>query len=675
MIAQLGALGYLGAAVLYLLLTLLMVAAWYRRRGGGLLVAACFVSAVWALVLSAQSSGLPLRGEIIFTMEVLRSWLWIAFLGSLLGKIGAPGWLKIGTLLAGPAALLMGLLGPGTIVPDSPTVATLIGLGLALTGLILIEQLYRNADEESRGSLRPLVFALGAILAFDLFLYAQAALFSALDSASWYVRGPINALAVPVIALAARRNPAWDLDIFVSRQVVFYSTTLVAVGLYLLMMSLGGYLLIQFGGSWGVIARQFFFVGAIAVLVALLFSGALRARARVFLSKHFFRNKYDYREEWLRLVSTLADFTGVTTRQNAVKALAQIVDSPGGTLWVRDDDASPFLQIAEFGSARPMPDIAADDRLVEFIRRQHWLVDLREYRREPELYDNLELPDWLKASEHAWLIVPLLLQGRLFGLVMLNEAPHCPALNFEDRDLLKTVGSHVAVHLAQEQSEEQLSEAQQFEAFNRLTAFLMHDLNNLIAQQSLIVRNAEKHKRNPDFVDDAMETIAGSVERMKRVMAQLQRDASPEAVRTRSQLKHLVSAAVERCSADRPTPQFVSNGVDCSVTVDAEQFIRVLGHLIKNAQDATPDEGRVAVSIAEQGPHLEIKIEDNGEGMDPEFIRDRLFKPFESTKGTRGMGIGAYQAREFMRALGGELRVSSEPGTGTEVLATIPKAE
>ena len=67
-----------------------------------------------------------------------------------------------------------------------------------------------------------------------------------------------------------------------------------------------------------------------------------------------------------------------------------------------------------------------------------------------------------------------------------------------------------------------------------------------------------------------------------------------------------------------------------------------------------------------------VEIEDDGLGMSSEFIRDRLFKPFDSTKGSQGMGIGAYQAREFAREMGGEIKVASVLSEGTRISLSLP---
>ena len=175
-------------------------------------------------------------------------------------------------------------------------------------------------------------------------------MFGVLDSASWLARGAVNLLFVPLLAIAARRNAEWDMRIFVSRQVVFYSTSLIAVGVYLLLMSLGGYLIVLYGGTWGELARIVFFVGAGVVLLIMLFSATLRSRLRVFLSKHFFQNKYDYREEWLRLISALSEADQASTRQVVVKAMSQIVEGRGGLLWALDDVGQTYELAASLAS-------------------------------------------------------------------------------------------------------------------------------------------------------------------------------------------------------------------------------------------------------------------------------------------------------------------------------------
>ena len=142
-----------------------------------------------------------------------------------------------------------------------------------------------------------------------------------------------------------------------------------------------------------------------------------------------------------------------------------------------------------------------------------------------------------------------------------------------------------------------------------------------------------------------------------------------------TELKFIVSAAVDRCAGKEPVPTLDLNGVDAILEVDAEQFTMVLSHLIKNAQDATPDDGEVQVELQSDGTACTIIVSDSGTGMDEKFIRERLFRPFDSTKGSQGMGIGAYQVRETVRASGGDVIIESAPGAGTKIRLNLPVCE
>lgn len=275
------------------------------------------------------------------------------------------------------------------------------------------------------------------------------------------------------------------------------------------------------------------------------------------------------------------------------------------------------------------------------------------------------MPAALLGYAEARMVVPLLEGTELLGFVVLHEPQSAFEPNFEDRDLLKTVGRHVATHVAQHEADRMLAEHRQFAAYHRLTAFVMHDLKNLAAQLTLVVSNAERHRCNPEFVDDAIGTVANAVRRMERLIEQLHSPDEQGAVRRRP-LAELAGLAVERASLRSPVPelQVVS---DLPVRVEAERFVTAVEYLLRNAQEATPSGGTVRVRVDVEGNIAVLSITDTGCGMSRDFVEQRLFAPFDSTKGTKGMGIGAYQAREYVRAAGGSLVVHSAPGRGTTV--------
>jgi putative PEP-CTERM system histidine kinase len=245
-------------------------------------------------------------------------------------------------------------------------------------------------------------------------------------------------------------------------------------------------------------------------------------------------------------------------------------------------------------------------------------------------------------------------------------------LSFEDRDLLKTAGRQIAAYLAQYDADSRLAEARQFEAYNRMTAFVMHDLKNIAAQLRLISQNADRHKRNPEFVDDAVRTISNSAARMTKLIAQLT-TGETGTMRT-IDLADLAERAAVRRSMSQPVPQVVVSDRP-TVFADAERLAAVIEHAISNAQEATPPTGEVRIEVNRTHGHPMIAIVDTGCGMDDEFVRERLFRPFDTTKGTKGMGIGAFQIREYLRSLGGGVQVDSVPGAGTRFTLIFPNAQ
>jgi putative PEP-CTERM system histidine kinase len=697
----LGLISYGAAAIGFLLLTLLLATSWEGRAQGVRLVGACAVTTLWAalLALSSQRGAVPV--PTLLLAEFLRYGAWFFVLTGLARSAGIA--VVLGRLVHvawfGGALVLLGtplLERAGWRVPEPVAVLANAGLAMALLGLVLLEQLFRNARAEGRDALKFFVIAVGVMFAYDLFVYSQAQLLSGIEPASWDARGLVVLLMVPLLALAARRNPQWSLNVFVSRHVVFYTTSFMVIGIYLLLMAGGGYLIRLYGGTWGRAAQLVFIVGAGVVLLALIASGSLRRRLKVFLNKHFFRNKYDYRVEWLRFIQTLsAPEEGVDVRDNAVRAIAQIIGSPRGLLYLRTPDGESYKMAASWppvgeGEAREPP-LEPSDEMLAFLARHQWVIDLRELEATPDVYQHIALPAFLRARGGYRLVVPLTHGEDLIGCVALEEPPPPFHPNYEDRDLLKTVGRHVAVHLAQYEADRRLAESRQFEAYHRLTAFVMHDLKNLAAQLALIVSNAEKHRRNPEFVDDAISTIANSTGRMQRLIEQLQR-REVHASKRRVALADIARRACERCGGRSPVPDCATGAEQPWVEADPERLAMVVEHVIRNAQDATPDDGRVTVTVGVDGsdsaadaapaetsnrlrvPAATLTVTDTGAGMTREFVQERLFKPFDTTKGSKGMGIGAYQVREYVQSLGGRVDVTSEIGRGTRFTLRIPLA-
>ncbi len=281
------------------------------------------------------------------------------------------------------------------------------------------------------------------------------------------------------------------------------------------------------------------------------------------------------------------------------------------------------------------------------------------------------MPDSVRLAPQAWLVVPLIVGEALVGYAVLAR-PRTPIeLDWEVTDLLKTAARQAAVFLAQVQATEALFEARKFEAFNRMSAFVVHDLKNIVTQLSLLLRNAQRHRDNPEFQQDMLATVENSLDKMRQMMLQLREGQAPAAGRPSG--VDLAPIAQRLAAMARERGRELELGVSERVMTRGheERIERVLGHLVHNALDATRPGQRVWLRLERASGQVRIEVGDEGCGMSPEFVHTRLFKPFSSTKAA-GMGIGSYESFQYVQELGGRIDVASREGAGTVVTLLMP---
>ncbi|MGB0630943.1 MAG: XrtA/PEP-CTERM system histidine kinase PrsK [Alphaproteobacteria bacterium] len=682
---NIGTFNYSISAVTFVLLTVLLFASWKRGWVGAWLIAASVLTAAWSVVTAySYTAGADSRLA-SDVLEILRGAGWLMFLAGVLSKTWDTGRHRAIGRFVVPAIAVFSILIVSidcveyTINAD---VAGAVGLDLAIlgrlviavVGILLIENLYRNTKREHRWGIKYVCFGIGGMFAYEFFMFADGLLFQSVNQDLVDARGIVNAVIAHLIAVSAARNPDWSIDVAVSRRVIFHSATLIGAGIYLLLMAAAGFYLREFGGQWGPAVQVVFLFAAIVLLVLTLFSGSFRAWVKVNINKYFFTYRYDYREEWLRLIRTISSVgSGRDLAERVIKGLADIVESPEGTLWLyREPDQ--FELRKSYNSRVVEGTQTADPKFAQFLEDRQWVINLDEFRENPALYDDLMLPEWLRDTRddvRAWLVVPLLHHDRLMGILMLGQPRVLRELNWEDYDLLKTVGRQSASYLSEHESASALAEAKQFDEFNRRFAFVLHDIKNLVSQLSLMVKNAEKHKNNPAFQEDMLQTVSESVEKMNNLLVRLHEGGRQAAASAALDLSLFLRQIVEHNSRADGRLSFEDDVAGIAVVIDEERLGAVMAHVIDNALDAIEGDGSIAVRLGASGSEAVIEVEDNGCGMTAEFIRDELFKPFRTSKGG-GYGIGAFESREYVRENGGRMDVESEPGSGTKVTIRLP---
>lgn len=662
------------------------------------LVAGTAVSALWlglTAAIRADAISFPLTG--LTALEVLRSLVWasIPCLYAAAGKrmLGAGKTRDIGrtVIVYLTAALVLSLcawsgllFGPRLGLPGFSFVSL---LGLSVTGLAGVELLYRNTHPDDRWAIKYFCLGVGVMFAYDVYLYAEAALFGSYSADAWLARGAVNALAVPPLLIAVRRDPERPLRVFVSRHVVFHGASLIVVGAYLMLLAVAAFYVNTRGGSWGGTLRIVLVAAGLMGLIVVMLSGEARAQLRQFLIRHFYQNKYDYAEQWLKFTERLAnpgeDLSQVA--ESVLRAVLQPVESTGGILYeVRQRSQLEALARIEFNN----PELQ-HLRLPQVLRQK---LSEEQVVAVADISGASSAVPALAGNPRAWALVPVVHDSDLLAVILLAVPRVNAKPGREDCDLLLTLGKQAAALLALVKANQRLAESRQFDAFSRLSAFVVHDVKNVVAQLELINRNAKKHRDNPEFVEDAFNTVESAVERMNRLLDGLRKASNPATERSVFSVNQLVEAACAHCDGRVPKPTYHAASQSIRMEGDAESLQHALEHLITNAQEATPAHGvvQVSVRVVQEGregaddnsagapapeipsDYVVVSIEDSGRGMSREFINTRLFAPFVTTKGNSGMGLGVFEARHVVESLGGTIEVHSVLGQGSKFDIFLP---
>ncbi|MEA3002801.1 MAG: hypothetical protein QOH81_1589 [Sphingomonadales bacterium] len=683
MIGLIGFWSHALAAVLYGALALWRLPRWNQDSSNRRLTAAFAMTSAWAIFTAflgpySSESGVAESG---------RNIAFLAFMYSLTYAGVENDRQRAAKIVYTVLAAVIGLqLVIGGVAPEFvhkrlvynalESAGQMIGLTVAAGALVLVHNVYGQAAPDSRSNIRLPMLALAAMWAYDLHVYTVAYLTRASVDDLMAMRGAILAMLVPLFALASRRGGQWRMQL--SRAATFQSISVMAILFYLILMMSATRLLELVGGHWVRIGQiGIMFAMTVAALVFLP-SGRMRALARVLLAKHLFEHRYDYREEWLRFARTIgsAGEDQAPLGERVIKAIADMADAPGGLLFVPDDYGRlAFAAAWNWRGAAPEPSGEAGD-FIRFLESEGFVLDFGSIRDGAvrKNGESVQVPAWLASLDQGWAGIPLLHNERLVGLVVVEHPPVRRPLDWEDFDLFRTAGVQAATCLAEARGQEALANAQRFDEFNRRFAFIIHDVKNLISQLSLIIRNAERHADKPEFREDMIATLHSSVKKMNDLLARLGRgspNVEAEPVRTIS-VGQAVAAVAE--IKRRVHPVEISGETGLAALADPSRLEQAMMHLVQNAIDASPTGAPVRIACAARGGEAAIDIVDSGCGMSADFVRTRLFQPFASTK-EMGFGVGAYEARALIAAMGGRIEVESREGAGTRFTLLLPRGE
>ena len=645
-------------------------------RSGWMLAACCAVTSAWAgasAVLPGPAfSGLP------GALDLARALAWFGFILHLYRRCVPAGQASAGrgfallglaaTPLSMAAAWLDWDAGAG---PESLwSLGVVVRLGIAVGELLLIENVYFNVPDTNRWHVALPCVLLGALACFDVLLCADTVLFRQTSGALAGARVVAMLTVSPLLVVAAARDRRWRRTLQLSRTAVFHSATLILSGAVLLALSLAGEVFRRYGEDWGWLAQVSLLFAGVMGLGILVTSGSARSMLRRVVVQHFFATRYDYQRQWLACIDTLSGTASAgrtALHSRVIQAMADVVDSPGGVLFLRDAGQGSF----QWAGSWNMPAAAAlpaDHPAIVAMQGGSWIV-------------RLDTNEALRSGAAAllgrvWLGVPLAHGDVQLGAVLL-ASPRAPfRLDQEVFDLLRIVGREIATYVAEQRATRVLLQTRQLHDYGKRFAFVAHDIKNVSSQLSLLLSNAERHIANPEFQRDMLDTIGASVTKITALLRRLDEpsaDRAPAALAPLPRLEELVATY----GRVRKTPVVLEHdGSTATVAMGADAFDTAVTHLLNNAVEASSGTA-VLIRVRHEVGQVVIDIVDRGPGMSEEFIRDQLFTPFGTSK-RNGSGIGAFQARELVREGGGDVQAAGhapDAVTGTTMRVTLPRAD
>ena len=660
-------------AATYTVLTAI-VAAKARQQSVVLLAGCCAVTSVWAGI-SIRSSTPSLVGA-LGVVDLTRELSWYCYLLHLYrrSEVGS-GWQV--RAFAG-IATIAGVVGYVACLPSfagPPSTLTLLSLPivarltLSVCELLLIENLYLNLPEHARWHVAVPCVVLGGLACFDILVSADTVLYHRLSIPLAEARVVTMILVAPLLLLAASRGQRWSKPIRLSREAVFHSATLVLSGSVLLSLAIAGEMLRQFDQTWGWVAELSLVFAGLIGLVLFMSSRSGRSLVQRTVVHHFFADQYDYRRQWLGCIDTLSG-TGsserTTLHTRAIRAVADVVDSPNGVLFLRDNPTGALAWAGSWnmpsGSALP-----PEHPVVIETKGGEWVVDIR--KLNPELLTQVPLQSLGKV----WLAIPLLHTVGMIGLVIVGP-PRVPfQTNQEVFDLLRILGREVATYVNEQRALEVMLRTRDLHDYSKRFAFVAHDIKNVSSQLGMLLQNAEHYITNSDFQRDMLGTVRASVQKIDALLKRLEQPetgAAPSTIAPVSRLETLVATYQRVRNAKLSLEHDGSTG---RAAMSPDAFDTVVTHLLNNAVEASPGVP-VRLRAHHEATRIIVEIIDRGPGMSAEFVRDQLFQPFHTRK-VGGSGIGAFQARELLREAGAELVVLSEVGVGTTMQMILARAD
>ncbi|MGA1826413.1 MAG: XrtA/PEP-CTERM system histidine kinase PrsK [bacterium] len=543
----------------------------------------------------------------------------------------------------------------------------------AVTILACLEHTIRQAKGDQRPKIRALILGLGGLFAYLVFLTSQTLLFSQLNLGMIPVSSTLFVICSGVIAFSVARYRLMDVNLYMSRFVVYNSLTLFIVGGYLVFIGLVGQVIRSFKIIPGFPLEIIFLFVTILVLFGLLLTDRVRWRIRTFINKHFYRSRYDYRDEWLKFAEGLSLKLNIDDLMTTtVDMLRDAVGIGKMSIWLYEENTDYFKLVRPLslvGEACVRIDQKFIQNLIE--KKDPYVIDIPRFKES--ILENSEILDKLQPV----MLVPLVSGKDMVGFIFLGRKKTDEKYLADDMDLLKSSAAQIAGAIMNAKLSQELIKAKEMEVFHRFSSFLVHDLKNLVSSLSMVLQNADEHMSNPEFQKDTLEIIKSSVKKMDSLIVKLSsKNLSGKLNLQETALNDVVLDVVSRMGNNCLKSKIIKTELRQvpSIFSDRDQIEKVIMNLLINALEAIDNNGFVTIKSEAHEGKIILSVSDNGPGMSRQFMDKSLFTPFKSTK-KKGLGIGLFQCKSIVEAHQGEIEVESKEGVGStfKILMPLPK--
>jgi len=565
--------------------------------------------------------------------------------------------------------------GQTAIVMSSIGQVALIFVVIAMAlGLAQLELVLRASREPARHRLKFMIIGLGGLAGYQIYQASQLLLLSVWHVEHVLVSSIVSLMALALIGYGLGRSRLRQVLVhtYISQQALFGSVTFIVIGLYLLAVGALGEWFRRTNQPLGVGLSIVVVFGALVVLAIAAFSKTVRAEIRRFLSRNFYRSKYDYRAHWLRVTET---FQEAAEKEAIMDRLLDLLIKTFPTttisIWSFREADRVFCQIRSMTSEKDLAPLALSHPVVAELSSQNGAVLLDEQHRLPETEDG-GTGDPL-ATLGVVLCFPIRAHGQLVAFMALGRPLHSEDYGADDCDLLQGISHYVGALLSHASLAEDRQASAELEALHRFSVFCLHDLKNLAARLSLVAQNAESHGRDPAFQESAMRTVSDTAKKMTALMSKLSfKSLKPGVTGTPEplDLTELIEEIVGPLKSDGGLRITLTTGSAARVIGVREQIHQVLLNVVLNARQAMAGGGEIRISTQESEGAAVIVVEDTGRGIPPAMM-ETLFRPSQSSR-PGGLGVGLYQCKQIVEAHRGIIQIKSVVGKGTQVRIELP---